>query len=126
MNTKKERIDKLIAYYTDGNKAAFGRILGISGAAIAKWVNTGDFNMERILATFPDVNAHWLRTGEGEMILPAAKAGITQSIGNGNSNAYNIANTNAEQLAQLKAENAALKEEIQWLRYVVEKHIRKA
>lgn len=125
MDTKKERVTRLIEYFAQGKKAAFGRILGISGAAVGKWVNSGDFNAGRILQAFPEVNAHWLRTGEGEMILPAVKAGITQSIGNGNTNAYNIAGESNEEIARLKAENESLKSEVEWLRHLVEKHISK-
>lgn len=125
METKKERVNRLIDYFAQGKKAAFGRILGISGAAVAKWVNTGEFNAGRILQAFPEVNAHWLRTGEGEMIVESAKAGITQSIGNGNSNAYNIVGSSTEELVRLKAENESLKREVEWLRRVVENYLSK-
>lgn len=119
---KKERLISLMDYFAQGKKEPFGRLLGISGTAVAKWCKTGDFNVQRILQTFPEVNPHWLRTGEGEMILPAAKeGGIMQTIGSGNSNAYNIVGGDGEELVRLRAENERLKEEVKWLRYMVEK-----
>lgn len=124
MDTKRERIEKLVAYYGNGKKARLSAALGGSAELVAGWIRRDYIDIDKVLTTFPAVNAHWLRTGEGEM-LTNEQPTINQSIGNGNTNAYNIANTDAEQLAQLKAENEALKEEIKWLRFVVEKHLRK-
>lgn len=126
MKTKKERILLLLDYYADGNKEKFGRLVGISGTAVSLWLKKGDFNAERIINNLPEVNPHWLRTGEGEMIRAAAVSGISQTIGNGNTNAYNIAGSSGDELAKLKAENETLKEELKWFRFMFEKYFKKS
>lgn len=125
MKTKKERILALLDYYADGNKEKFGRMVGISGAGVSLWLKKEDFNVERVMKNLPDVNPHWLRTGEGEMIRPAAVSGISQTIGDGNTNAYNIAGANNEELVRLRAENESLKDEIKWYRFMFEKYFSK-
>lgn len=58
------------------NQAEFGEMLGVTRSAAQKWesgetvpVNT----VIKLMTQKTGVNEHWLRTGEGEMLLPQTR-----------------------------------------------------
>lgn len=53
METKKEILERLINYYGQGNKEAFGRHVGVSGAAVGQWLKKGSFPDARIIPLCP-------------------------------------------------------------------------
>lgn len=124
METKKEILERLINYYGQGNKEAFGRHVGVSGAAVGQWLKKGSFPDARIIPLCPDFNPHYIRTGEGE---PYAKAGIQTAIADHNSTAYNVAGDAAEvfnlqkEIVRLQAENSILKNEVEFLRTLLKR-----
>lgn len=65
---KKAMIEALIDHYTDGNKAQFAKLLGISPQTVSAWVTRHTFDSELIYTKCRYVNASWLLTGEGEML----------------------------------------------------------
>lgn len=55
------------------NQTEFGKMLGVSRSAVQKWElgeNIPTNAAIELMAQKTGVNAHWLRTGEGEMFLP--------------------------------------------------------
>ncbi len=85
--------ERLVAYlkFKGINKSEFGRIIGVSNAyisSIRKSIQPD--KVEKIAASFPDLNVSWLVTGDGEMIKDGsvsqnAKGDYnTQIAGNGN------------------------------------------
>lgn len=110
MVSKRERIEMLMQYYAGGKKARLSTMLGGSTMLIAGWLKRDYIDTELVLQHFPEVNPHWLRSGEGEMLLQSAEQSSPAS---------------AEELVRLKAENDALKREVEWLRKVVENYLSK-
>lgn len=61
-------LEKLILYYTNGNKAKFAAMLGIKPQTLSMWLSRDSFDSELIFAKCDGVSAEWLMTGEGEML----------------------------------------------------------
>ena len=67
-----ERLLQLIWLKTHGRHKAFGELVGWSPQYTQKLIRTPDFGMRPVLAilnAFPDVNARWLLTGEGSILM---------------------------------------------------------
>lgn len=58
--------------------AEFSKRVGVSNGYFAKQkannANIGSHILEKIVRAFPDVNTHWLLTGEGEMLNPVTES----------------------------------------------------
>lgn len=121
MKTKKERIALLLEYFADGKKARFSKMLGGSSELIGGWLKNDTLDVERVISHFPQVNEHWLRTGEGEMIKPAAKAGIQTAIADHHSTAYNINGNDTEEVIRLRTEVSLLRNEVEFLRTLLKR-----
>lgn len=65
---KREMLENLINYYTDGNKAQFAAVLGIKAQNVSAWIARNTFDAELIYAKCKGVSADWLLSGEGEML----------------------------------------------------------
>lgn len=65
---KKEILQSLIDYYTDGNKSRFADMLDVTPQAVSSWLSRNTFDMDRIYSKCEGISAHWLLTGEGEMM----------------------------------------------------------
>ena len=65
---KKDMILALIEHYSNGNKAQFASLLGITPQGLSTWIKRESFDIELIFSKCEDVSAQWLLTGEGEMI----------------------------------------------------------
>lgn len=61
-------VEALIAHYTDGNKAQFAKMLGVSPQTVSAWITRSTFDSELIYAKCRYVSSSWLLTGEGEML----------------------------------------------------------
>lgn len=66
---KKDILTALIRHYADGNKSKFANMLGVSPQAISTWEKRNTFDIELIFAKCVNLNAQWLLTGTGEMLL---------------------------------------------------------
>lgn len=65
---KKAMVNALIGHFTDGNKAQFAKMLGVSPQTISAWLARNTFDSELIYTKCRYLNADWLLTGEGEML----------------------------------------------------------
>lgn len=66
--TKSERVNSLVEYYGKGNKSEFARLLGTTPQVIATWIARDTMNYDLIYAKCESLSAHWLLSGEGEML----------------------------------------------------------
>lgn len=76
--TKQERLQKLIDYYSNGNKSQFAKFIGTSPQNISTWLARGTYNKEQILTKCVNINAEWLMTGEGPMLKEDAPEKIAK------------------------------------------------
>lgn len=65
---KKDILNTLIQYYANGNKSKFANLLGITPQAISAWEKRNTFDVELVFTKCENINAHWLLSGEGEML----------------------------------------------------------
>lgn len=61
-------VNALIGHFTEGNKAQFAKMLGVSPQTISAWLARNTFDSELIYTKCRYLNADWLLTGEGEML----------------------------------------------------------
>lgn len=66
--TKSEQLLALIEHYSGGNKAKFAAKMGLKPSSIASWITRNTFDVDIIYAKCEHISAHWLLTGEGEML----------------------------------------------------------
>jgi hypothetical protein len=90
MNTTVDRIYK-IAEYKHDSIYKLSKGIGVSNGYFSKQrQNNGAISsniIEKIVIYYPDVDANWLLTGEGEMLKKQEKTAVNQSIlGNNNKN----------------------------------------
>jgi hypothetical protein len=68
-----ERVIQIINTLEDGKRVKFAEKLGLErtnvNAMIRKGGSVGKVNMKRICQAYPQVNAGWLLTGEGDMLI---------------------------------------------------------
>ena len=73
--TKSDRVSSLVEYYGKGNKSEFARLLGTTPQVIATWIARDTMNYDLIYAKCEGLSAHWLLSGEGDMLqAPVATA----------------------------------------------------
>lgn len=61
-------VNALIGHFTDGNKAQFAKMLGVSPQTISAWLARNTFDSELIYTKCRYLSADWLLTGEGPML----------------------------------------------------------
>ena len=66
---KKEILLQIIDYYTGGNQRQFASMLGVAPQTINSWVRRNTYDVDVLRAKCVDINAEYLLTGEGEMLL---------------------------------------------------------
>lgn len=75
---------KLVREHYNLSMGAFGEKIGLSASGVsAIEYGTrafGDKHIKLICAAFPNVNEHWLRTGEGEMFLPKPTSSLPAEL----------------------------------------------
>lgn len=57
----------LIDHYSNGNKAQFARLLGISPQGLNTWISRNTFDAELIYTKCEGISAQWLLSGKGIM-----------------------------------------------------------
>ena len=66
--TKKERLEEIIRFYSNGKPTAFAKFLGVAPSTISTWIARDTFDYDTLFAKCEELNAEWLLTGKGEMI----------------------------------------------------------
>ena len=66
--TKKERLEALIAHYSDGKPTKFAKTIGVAPSTISSWLKRNTFDHELLFAKCKNISAEWLITGEGDML----------------------------------------------------------
>ena len=112
---KTTMLECLINHYTDGNKAAFARMLTITPQVLSQWLARSSFDNELLYAKCKGVSAHWLLTGEGEMFEAPSTPTISQTV-TASSHVTQTAGAPAETPAAINALLAAKDETIAALR----------
>ena len=105
----------LINHYTDGNNAAFARMLTITPQVLSQWLARSSFDNELLFQKCPGVSASWLLTGEGEMFEAHPAPTISQTV-TASSHVTQTAGAPAETPAAINALLAAKDETIAALR----------
>ena len=77
---KKTILECLINYFTDGNKSAFAKMLGVKPQTINTWLLRNTFDIELIYSKCAGISASWLLTGEGEMFEAPSTPTISQTV----------------------------------------------
>lgn len=62
-------LEALISHFTNGNKAQFAKLLGVSPQTISAWIARNTFDSELIYAKCRYINPSWLLTGQGNMLI---------------------------------------------------------
>ena len=65
---KRDQVNALISYYSDGNKTTFATKLGLKPQSISNWIARNTFDADLIYSKCENISAEWLLTGEGEML----------------------------------------------------------
>lgn len=112
---KTTMLECLINHYTDGNKAAFAKMVTVTPQTISKWLARNSFDNELLFKKCPGVSASWLLTGEGEMFEAPSAPTISQTVTASSHVTQTAARNTATDLAALlaaKEEMLAAKDEI--------------
>ena len=112
---KTTMLECLINHYTDGNKAAFAKMVTVTPQTISKWLARNSFDNELLFQKCPGVSASWLLTGEGEMFEAPSTPTISQTV-TASSHVTQTAGAPAETPAAINALLAAKDETIAALR----------
>lgn len=65
---KTKMLEGLIDHFTNGNKAQFAKLLGVSAQTVSAWIARNTFDAELIYTKCRYVSSSWLLTGEGPML----------------------------------------------------------
>lgn len=81
MSTEGERIELIISKFCK-SKAEFARVMEESPQTISNWVARGAGRnvLDKIIGKFPEINANWLLTNEGEMLKGSTSSEPARSI----------------------------------------------
>lgn len=67
---KKDRLDEIIRYYSNGKPSTFAKFIGVAPSTISTWLARDTFDYDLLFAKCEELNAEWLLTGRGEMLKP--------------------------------------------------------
>ena len=69
--TKKERLEALIAHYSDGKPTRFAKHIGVAPSTISTWIARDTFDYDLLFAKCEMISPEWLLTGNGSMLKTA-------------------------------------------------------
>lgn len=71
--TKKERLEALIAHYSDGKPTRFAKRIGVAPSTISTWMARDTFDYDLLFAKCEMISPEWLLTGKGAMLKTAVQ-----------------------------------------------------
>lgn len=71
--TKKERLEALIAHYSNGKPTQFAKYIGVAPSTISTWLARDSFDYDLLFAKCENISPEWLLTGNGDMLKSTAK-----------------------------------------------------
>lgn len=66
--TKRNILEALIDHYSNGSKAQFASLLGISRQGLSTWLSRETFDYDLVYSKCEHISGDWLLTGEGSML----------------------------------------------------------
>ena len=83
---KKDRLEAIIGYYSNGKPSVFANFLGVAPSTISSWLARNTIDYDLIFAKCENLSSDWLLTGEGDMLrqadsLPTATPATVPSEG---------------------------------------------
>lgn len=66
--TKKERLEALIAHYSEGKPTRFAKYIGVAPSTVSTWLARDSFDYDLLFAKCEMVSPDWLLTGKGKML----------------------------------------------------------
>ena len=75
--TKKERLEALIAHYSDGKPTRFAKHIGVAPSTISTWIARDSFDYDLLFAKCEMISPEWLLTGKGPMLKTALQEAMT-------------------------------------------------
>lgn len=66
--TKKERLEALIEYYSEGKPTQFAKFLEVPPSTVSTWLNRGTLDYDFLYSKCEMISPEWLLTGKGEML----------------------------------------------------------
>ena len=79
--SKSDILETLINYYSDGNKAKFAAMIGITPQLLSNWIKRDTLDYEQVYSGCPNLSGDWLLSGEGSIERSNTQNDNTQ-IGN--------------------------------------------
>lgn len=70
---KKERLNAIIRYYSDGKPSVFAKYIGVAPSTISSWLSRDTIDYDLIFAKCKNISAEWLLSGKGEMLINNTK-----------------------------------------------------
>ena len=68
---KKDRLEAIIGYYSNGKPSVFANFLGVAPSTISSWLARNTIDYDLIFAKCENLSSDWLLTGEGDMLRQA-------------------------------------------------------
>lgn len=65
---KKDRLEAIIRYYSNGMPSVFAKWIGVAPSTISSWLSRGTFDYDLIFAKCENISSDWLLSGEGKML----------------------------------------------------------
>lgn len=70
---KKDRLEAIIGYYSDGKPSLFAKYIGVAPSTISSWLSRDTMDYDLLFAKCENISAEWLLSGQGDMISQSAK-----------------------------------------------------
>lgn len=64
---KKERLEAIIRYYSDGKPSVFAKRIGVAPSTISSWLSRDTLDYDLLFAKCENISSEWLLTGKGDM-----------------------------------------------------------
>lgn len=71
---------ELINHFDNGNKSQFAKRIGITAQGISTWLSRNTFDSELIYSKCEGINAQWLLSGTGNMLIKQSPVILSQKI----------------------------------------------